>query len=201
MNAVVEIDGIAYWMSNKGFFLFDGTVKSLSCSIEDYVYDDIDTTKGQQICAAINNLFTEVVWYYPTDGASYNDRYAVYNYGESAAGKIPGGVWYPGTEARTSWMLAKIYPNPHSTKFDSTATGTFPSVIGETGLGQTIYFEQEVGTNQINPDGSSTAIAGTLESYDFDLGDYFKDAGAGTFYLSISRFLPDFKNFNLEVQR
>ena len=197
MNAVVEIDGIAYWMSNKGFFLFDGTVKSLSCSIEDYVYDDIDTTKGQQMCAAINNLFTEVVWYYPTEGASYNDRYAVYNYGESVgsgAGKIPGGVWYPGTEARTSWMPAKIYPNPFSTKFDSTATGTFPSVIGETGLGQTIYFEQEVGTNQINPNGTSTAIAGTLESYDFDLGDYFKEAGAGTFYLSISRFLPDFKN-------
>jgi len=196
MNAVVEIDGVAYWMSNKGFFLFDGTVKSLSCSIEDYVYDDIDTTKGQQICAAINNLFTEVVWYYPTDGASYNDRYAVYNYGESvgsAEDRIPGGVWYPGTEARTSWMLAKIYPNPHSTKFDSTGTGTFPSVIGETGLGQTVYFEQEVGINQINPDGSSTAIAGTLESYDFDLGDYFKEAGAGTFYLSISRFLPDFK--------
>jgi len=196
MNAVVEIDGVAYWMSNKGFFLFDGTVKSLSCSIEDYVYDDIDTTKGQQICAAINNLFTEVIWYYPTDGASYNDRYAVYNYGESvgsAQGKIPGGVWYPGTEARTSWMAAKIYPNPFSTKFDSTATGTFPSVIGETGLGQTTYFEQEVGTNQVNPDGTSTAIAGTLESYDFDLGDYFQKAGAGTFYLSISRFLPDFK--------
>jgi hypothetical protein len=195
-NAVVEIDGVAYWMSNKGFFLFDGTVKSLTCSIEDYVYDDVDTTKGQQICGAINNLFTEVVWYYPTLGASYNDRYAVYNYGESAgsaANKVPGGVWYPGTEARTSWMTAKIYPNPHSTKFDSTATGTFPSVIGETGLGQTVYFEQEVGYNQINPDGSSTPIAGSLESYDFDLGDYFKEAGAGTFYLSISRFLPDFK--------
>jgi len=191
-NAVVEIDGVAYWMSSKGFFLFDGTVKSLSCTIEDYVYDDIDTTKGQQMCAAINNLFTEVVWYYPTTGASYNDRYAVYNYGESAGsaeGKIPGGVWYPGTEARTSWMPAKIYPNPHATKFDSTATGTFPSVIGETGLGQTVYFEHEVGTNQINPDGSSTAIAGTLESYDFDL----EVGGAGQHYLSISRFLPDFK--------
>jgi len=188
-NAVIEIDGIAYWMSSKGFFLFDGTVKSLTCSIEDYVYDDCDTTKGQQICAAINNLFTEVVWYYPTEGASYNDRYAVYNYGESAGGKIPGGVWYPGTEARTSWMPAKIYPNPHSTKFDSTATGTFPSIIGETGLGQSIYFEQEVGTNQINPNGSSTAIAGSLESYDFDL----EVGGAGQHYLSISRFLPDFK--------
>jgi hypothetical protein len=191
-NAVVEIDGVAYWMSTKGFFLFDGTVKSLSCTIEDYVYDDFDTTKGQQVCAAINNLFTEVVWYYPTEGASYNDRYAVYNFGESAGsaqGKIPGGVWYPGTEARTSWMPAAIYPNPHSTKFDSSATGTFPSVIGETGLGQTVYYEQEVGSNQINPNGSSTAIAGSLESYDFDLDV----GGAGQHYLSISRFLPDFK--------
>jgi hypothetical protein len=86
-------------------------------------------------------------------------------------------------------MPAKIYPNPHATKFDSTATGTFPSVIGETGLGQTVYFEQEVGTNQINPDGTSTAIAGSLESYDFDL----EVGGAGQHYLSISRFLPDFK--------
>ena len=191
MNAVVEIDGVAYWMSTKGFFLFDGTVKSLSCTIEDYVYDDLDTTKGQQICAAINNLFTEVVWYYPTEGASYNDRYAVYNFGESAGSaqnKIPGGVWYPGTEARTSWMPAAIYPNPHSTKFDSSATGTFPSVIGETGLGQTTYYEQEVGNNQINPNGSSTAIAAELESFDLDL----EMKGAGQFYLSISRFMPDF---------
>ena len=192
MNAVVEIDGVAYWMSTKGFFLFDGTVKSLSCTIEDYVYDDLDTTKGQQICAAINNLFTEVVWYYPTEGASYNDRYAVYNFGESAGSaqnKIPGGVWYPGTEARTSWMPAAIYPNPHSTKFDSSATGTFPSVIGETGLGQTTYYEQEVGNNQINPNSSSTAIAAELESFDLDL----EMQGAGQFYLSISRFIPDFK--------
>ena len=192
MNAVVEIDGVAYWMSTKGFFLFDGTVKSLSCTIEDYVYDDLDTTKGQQICAAINNLFTEVVWYYPTEGASYNDRYAVYNFGESAGSaqnKIPGGVWYPGTEARTSWMPAAIYPNPHATKFDSSATGTFPSVIGETGLGQTTYYEQEVGNNQINPNGSSTAIAAELESFDLDL----EMQGAGQFYLSISRFIPDFK--------
>ena len=186
-NAVIEIDGMAFWMSSKGFFLFDGTVKSLACSVEDYVYNDIDTTKGQQINAGVNNLFTEITWYYPTLGADFNDRYVIYNYGEST--KLPGGVWYTSSEGRTSWMNAKIYPNPHSTKFDSTATGTFPSVIGETGLGQTVYFEQEVGTNQINPDGSSTAIAGSLESYDFDLNI----EGAGQYYLSISRFLPDFK--------
>jgi len=188
-NAVVEIDGVAYWMSSKGFFLFDGTVKSLSCSIEDYVYDDIDTTKGQQIMAGVNNLFTEVMFHYPTAGEDYNDRYAIYNYGESAGGKIPGGVWYPGTAARTSWLPATVYPNPYATKFNSSSTGTFPVVIGESGLGQTVYFEHETGNNQINPNGSSTAIAAELESFDLDL----EMQGAGQFYLSISRFIPDFK--------
>jgi hypothetical protein len=65
-NAAIEIDGVAYWMGNNGFFSFDGTVNTLPCSVEDFIYDDIDTTKGQQICAGINNLFTEVIWWYPT---------------------------------------------------------------------------------------------------------------------------------------
>ena len=43
-NAAVEIDGVAFWMSNNGFFMYDGTVKSLACSVEDYVYDQADTT-------------------------------------------------------------------------------------------------------------------------------------------------------------
>jgi hypothetical protein len=65
-NAVVEIDGVAYWISNNGFFMFDGTVKSLPCSVEDFVYDNFDTTKGQQVYAGLNNLYTEVIWYYPS---------------------------------------------------------------------------------------------------------------------------------------
>ena len=48
-NAVVEIDGVAYWIGNNGFFSFDGTVNNLPCSVEDYVFDDFDTTKGQQV--------------------------------------------------------------------------------------------------------------------------------------------------------
>ena len=80
-NAAIEIDGVAYWMSNNGFFSFDGTVNSLACSVEDYVFGDCDTTKGQQICAGINNLFTEVTWWYPTSNSNFNDRYVVFNYG------------------------------------------------------------------------------------------------------------------------
>ena len=58
-NAVVEIDGNAFWMSANGLFLFDGTVKSLPCTVEDFVYDNLDTTKGQQVAAGINNLYLQ----------------------------------------------------------------------------------------------------------------------------------------------
>jgi hypothetical protein len=153
-NAAVEIDGAAFWMSPNGFFMFDGTVKSLPCSVEDYVYDQADTTKGQQVYAGLNNLYTEVVWYYPSTNSDYNDQYVVFNYGES----IKGGVWYIGTEARTSWIDSTVYPKPSATKFNDSATGTFPVIVGESGLGQTTLFEHEVGTDQVNPNGSTTTI-------------------------------------------
>ena len=189
-NAAVEIDGVAYWMSNNGFFLFDGTVKSLPCSVEDFVYDDIDLTKGQQITAGVNNLFTEIIWWYPTSGQSFNNRLVAYNYLESMGSQVPGGIWYTSTEGRTSWMDAKIYPKPYATSYTSTDTGTFPTIQGVTGLGATIYFEHEVGNNQINTDGSSTAISSFVQSYDFDLEGQGTE---GDRFLSVRRFVPDFK--------
>jgi len=189
-NAAVEIDGVAYWMSNNGFFLFDGTVKSLPCSVEDFVYDDIDLTKGQQITAGVNNLFTEIIWWYPTSGQSFNNRLVAYNYLESPGSQVPGGIWYTSTEGRTSWMDAKIYPKPYATSYSSSDTGTFPAIQGVTGLGATIYFEHEVGNNQINTDGSSTAISSFVKSYDFDLEGQGTE---GDRFLSVRRFVPDFK--------
>ena len=199
-NAVVEIDGNAFWMSANGLFLFDGTVKSLPCTVEDFVYDSLDTTKGQQVAAGINNLFTEVVWYYPTTGSNYNNAYVVFNYGETGR-NTPGGVWYTGTEARTSWIDAVVYPQPYATKFNSTSNGTFPTVVGQDGLGQTQFFEHEVGTDQINQDGSTTTITSFIKSFDFDLQAKQKDAQgkssgptiAGESFLALRRFIPDFK--------
>ncbi len=94
-NAAIEIDGVAYWMSSNGFFSFDGTVNTLPCSVEDYVYDDFDTTKGQQVNAGINNLYTEVTWWYPSQGSEFNNRYVVFNYGQNNA-PVPMGNWYTG---------------------------------------------------------------------------------------------------------
>ena len=191
-NAVTEIDGIAYWMSNNGFFAFDGTVKSLPCSVEDYVFDDMDTTKGQQITAGLNNLYTEVVWWYPTQGSTFNNRSVVYNYTDINK-QVAMGTWYTNTDVnsiRTSWSDALIYPKPYATKFNSSNTGTFPVIIGEDGLGQTVLFEQETGTDQINPDGTTTTLTSFIQSYDIALQT---DQGIGEYFLAMRRFLPDFK--------
>ena len=191
-NAAVEIDGVAYWMSNNGFFSFDGTVNSLPCSVEDFVYDNIDTTKGQQICAGINNLFTEVLWWYPSSGATFNDRSVIYNYGAKAP---PGemGNWYNNTNTnfnRTTWIDSLVYPKPYATAYNSTGTGTFPVIVGETGLGQSVFFEHEIGTDQVNPDGSTTALLSFIQSYNFALQT---DQGIGEYFLAMRRFLPNFK--------
>ena len=189
-NAAIEIDGVAYWMGNNGFFSFDGTVNTLPCSVEDFIYDDIDTTKGQQVAAGINNLFTEVVWWYPTTNATFNDRYVVYNYGQDNA-NLPMGNWYTGTNTnsiRTTWIDSLVYPKPYATAYNSTATGTFPVIQGETGLGQTVFFEHEIGTDQVNPDGSTTALTSFIESFSFSLQ---KDQSE--VFLAMRRFLPNFK--------
>ena len=36
-------------------------------------------------------------------------------------------------------------------------------------LGQTTLFEHEVGTDQVNPDGTTTTVTSFVKSYDFDL--------------------------------
>ena len=80
-NACVEVDGAAYWMSDNGFFRYAGKLESLPCLVEDHVYDDINLESGNQmVSAGLNNLFGEVMWFYPTSSSSVVNRMVAYNY-------------------------------------------------------------------------------------------------------------------------
>jgi hypothetical protein len=114
----------------------------------------------------------------------------VYNYGQDNAG-LPMGNWYTATNVnsiRTTWIDSLVYPKPYATAFNSSNTGTFPVIQGETGLGQTVFFEHEIGTDQVNPDGSTTALTSFIESFSFSLQ---KDQSE--VFLAMRRFLPNFK--------
>ena len=55
---------MAYWMGQNAFFAFDGTVKKLSCTVDDFVFENIDLTQSDQIFAGVNTEFAEIIYIY-----------------------------------------------------------------------------------------------------------------------------------------
>jgi len=99
-NACIEVDGQAYWMSENGFFTYDGQLKSMPCLVEDHVYDDINATSRDLLNAGLNNLFGEIMWFYPNSGSGTVNRMVTYNYLDSTPERP---VWTTGTLARSAW--------------------------------------------------------------------------------------------------
>jgi hypothetical protein len=196
-NACVEVDGSAYWMSENGFFRYAGKLESLPCLVEDHVYDNINLESGNQmVSAGLNNLFGEVMWFYPTTGSSVVNRMVCYNYFDSSP-KRP--VWTVGTLARTMWEDSAVFGSPHALEYDA-ATDTSFDVVGNT-EGRTTYYQHETGTDQVK--GSAvTAITANIASGDFDISQRRSVTGQttgaadlrgdGEFIMKIRRFIPDF---------
>jgi len=196
-NACVEVDGTAYWMSENGFFQYDGQLRSMPCLVEDYVYDDINFTSRDLINAGLNNLFGEVTWFYCTSGSNVVNRMVTYNYLDSSP-KRP--IWTTGSLPRAAWRDSSVFDRPHATFYDSSSNTSY-DVIGNTD-GCTTYYEQETGTDQVNAGGVTTAVIGTITSGDFDITQRRSSTGQtvgmpdlrgdGEFIMRIQRFIPDF---------
>ena len=188
-NAAVEVDGAAYWMSENGFFRYTGKLESLPCLVEDHVYDDINLIPRQHINAGLNNLFGEIMWFYPSSGSGTVNRMVAYNYLDSSPERP---VWTTGTLARSTWQDSAVFGKPHATEYDSsaeTADSDVNYVNGNTD-GATTYYEHETGLNQVK-EGATTAITASIESGDFDIGSQGL-AGDGEFMMKIRRVIPDF---------
>jgi hypothetical protein len=190
-NACVEVDGSAYWMSENGFFRYAGKLESLPCLVEDFVYDDINLTSGNQmVSAGLNNLFGEIMWFYPTSSSSVVNRMVAYNYFDSSPQRP---VWTNGTLARTMWRDSAVFGVPHATEYSAGVDTSF-DVVGNT-EGSTVYYEHETGTDQVKGS-ATTAITANISSGDFDITQQQQGVanirGDGEFIMKIRRFIPDF---------
>jgi len=196
-NACVEVDGAAYWMSENGFFRYAGKLESLPCLVEDFVYDDINLESGNQmVSAGLNNLFGEVMWFYPTSTSSVVNKMVCYNYFDSSPQRP---VWTVGTLARTMWRDSAVFGKPHALEYDADTDTSF-DVVGNT-EGRTSYYEHETGTDQ-NRNGTISAITANILSGDFDITQQRAATGQttgvatfrgdGEFIMKIRRFIPDF---------
>ena len=201
-NAAVEVDGSAYWMSENGFFNYDGQLKSMPCLVEDFVYSvdpglGINTVPKDLFNAGVNNLFGEINWFYCSAGSAVVNRVVTYNYLDSSSQRP---IWTVGSLDRTAWQDSAVYEKPHATYYDATDNASF-DVTGNTD-GSTIYYEQETGTNQVDAGGVVTAIPANILSGDFDITQKRSNSGQavgtpdlrgdGEYIMRISRFIPDF---------
>lgn len=173
-HAAVDVNGVAYWMSLDAFYVFDGTVKKLPCTVQDFVFKDLNFTQGFSINAGVNTQFNEVTWWYASADSTYIDRFVTYNYLEN--------VWSVGSMARTSWVDLGTFSKPVAADYDPDSTAaTLTTIYGLT-AGRSQVYNQEVGYNA-----NGSPIESYITSGYFDLGD-------GDNMMFMSRFIPDFKN-------
>jgi len=173
-HASADVNGVSYWMSKDDFFVFDGTVKKLPCSVQDYVFEDINIVQASKVHVGINTQFNEVTWWYCTANSNFINRYVTYNYLEN--------VWSIGTMPRTAWQDLGVYAKPIASDYDPTSTAATLTTINGLTAGRAVLYNQEDGVN-----GNGSAINAYVKSGYFDIGD-------GDQMLYMRRFIPDFKN-------
>tara|TARA_R100000664_G_scaffold10287_1_gene17057 strand:+ start:1571 stop:3415 length:1845 start_codon:yes stop_codon:yes gene_type:complete len=173
-HAAIEVNGIAYWMSDDAFYLYDGVVKKMPCSVQDFVFDDISYTNKNDIAVGLNTAYNEIIWYYPSANASQIDRAVAYNYLE--------GTWYTLSLGRTTWLGAYVYEKPIATEYNASVTANISTILGLT-AGASFIYEHESGNNQAD----GTAITAFLETGSVEIAD-------GDQLMSISKLVPDFDN-------
>ena len=201
-HALSYSNGIVFWMSGEGgFFAFDGTVKAIPCSVEDFVFTTngnnlgVNYNAGQVVYAQHNSLYNEVSWFYPKSGSDQIDRCVTYNFAENC--------WTTSSLARTTYVDQGVFNLPYATDYDDSATPVFPEILGITNLyGSSIYYAHETGADQVNSSGT-TSIDAFILSGDYDITARMsmqgKATGAadfrgdGEYMMAVRRFIPDYK--------
>ena len=154
-HAAVDVDGVAYWMGASGGFLkFDGSVQTIPCTVEDYVFTDIRLVP--EVYAGVNADFNEISWFYPSSNSNEIDRVVTYNYMEN--------VWAIGTLSRTAWSDKGVFAKPYGTDFLPSSTATATPTVQGVSSGRGNLYAQETGNNA-----NTSALPATLTSGDFFL--------------------------------
>tara|TARA_R110000824_G_scaffold219666_1_gene406629 strand:+ start:227 stop:2158 length:1932 start_codon:yes stop_codon:yes gene_type:complete len=142
--AVVAVDDAVYWMGKNEFYVYNGGVQKLPCTVRDYVFSNFNENQAEKCFAGLNSSFSEVWWYYPSSGSEGIDRYVVYNYVQN--------IWYVGNLNRTAWIDRGVFNLPIAASTDY------------------YLYDHETGSD----DGSTApaqAITAFIESSQFDIGE------------------------------
>lgn len=143
-NAAVTVNNITYWMGADKFFMYSGRVETLPCSLWQYIFDDINKDQAFQVFAGSNESYSEVWWFYCSQGSDTINKYVIYNYLER--------VWYYGTMERTAWLDSPLRQYPMAADFNN----------------RILYHESAV--DDVSGE-TPVPINAYVQSSDFDIGD------------------------------
>ena len=144
-RAMATAGAKTFWMGQDKFYIYDGTAKTLPCSVKSHVFTNLNTSNLQQLHAGTNEGFDEIWWFYPAGTSLTTDSYVIYNYVQD--------IWYYGsTLERTAWLDSGIRNKPIAT------AGNNKLVTHEDGNDN---FENSEGV----------AITASITSAQFDLDD------------------------------
>jgi hypothetical protein len=129
-------------MGLQEFYVYNGSVKKLPCSVKDHVFSDFNSNQAEKVVAGVNSSFGEIWWFYPSANSTENDKYVIYNYEQQ--------IWYIGSLTRTAWLDRGINDFPIAAHSDN------------------YLYEHEFGFD----DGSTnTALSAHIESSQMDIQD------------------------------
>jgi len=106
-KAAITSSGGVFFMGYGNFYLYNGTVQELPCSVHNYVFGDLNTGQAYKIQAFTNSEHNEVGWFYPSSSSDEIDRYVIYNTQQQ--------VWYYGQLTRTVWLDSGVESFPQAT--------------------------------------------------------------------------------------
>lgn len=169
-NAAIAVNNAAYWMGVDKFYVYNGRVETLPCSLRQYIYSDLSFDQQFQTICGTNEGFNEIWWNYVSNTEEQAalsqgrnplpDRYVVYNHLEK--------IWYYGQISRTAWTDSALQRGPLA-------------AIGDTVTGRLVV--HEVGNDDVSTD-VPVPINAYIQSADFDIQD-------GNQFMFVWRMLPD----------
>jgi hypothetical protein len=169
----IDLNGISYWMSQDSFYLFDGSVKKLPCTVEQFVFNNLNQTASENAFAGHNGEFNEILWFYARTGSDQINAIVAYNYVE--------GTWWTGTLARTSWIDREVYDNPIGTQYLANTTANNETILGLTAGATQIYLHEQ------GNDADGQAMDAYLKSGAVQIGQ-------GDDFSFVSKLIPDVQN-------
>lgn len=145
-NAAISVNNSVYWMGEDKFFVYDGRVQTLPCTLRQHVFSTLNRSQISQVMCGLNEPFSEIWWFYPGTGSQVNSLYVAFNYQD--------GTWHYGSLNRSAYVQQTLRTYPMISK--DIQTSYLSAAIGSSDTTITIL-------NAASYTTSGTVVIGTEE--------------------------------------